>query len=337
MNVEKLDFVVLLGYNSTNITLDIQEDKQMTGVDLKAYTARAAELEIAIYTQKKLMDEYKDKISRARPRPPHKPNIKIPVRPVKPTEQTSKGGCNWGLWLALGIPIAIGCIAFISALPVFGLIVTGLCVFGAASMLSSQGNDNEKAKQTMRQYEKDMVKYNSDMESYRRGCQYAQQNYEYAMQEYNGLVKEYDTKCSSIIQQHDNTLQALEEALAAHYNSGLIFPKYRNMVAITTISEYLVSGRCYELEGPNGAYNLYEMELRQNIVINQLSSIITNLEQIRNNQYTLYQELVKANDTVEQVLSTVRGVEENTRLTAYFAEVNAIIAAAPRVTIGHTF
>ena len=109
------------------------------------------------------------------------------------------------------------------------------------------------------------------------------------------------------------------------------------MVAITTISEYLASGRCYELEGPNGAYNLYEMELRQNIVINQLSSIITNLEQIRNNQYTLYQELVKANDTVEQVLSTVRGVEENTRLTAYFAEVNAIIAAAPRVTIGHTF
>lgn len=41
--------------------------------------------------------------------------------------------------------------------------------------------------------------------------------------------------------------------------------------------------------------------------------------------------------TVEHILCTVQGVEENTRLTAYFAEVNAIIAAAPSITIEHTF
>lgn len=34
----------------------------MPEVDLKAYTARAAELEAAIYTQKKLMTEHKERL-----------------------------------------------------------------------------------------------------------------------------------------------------------------------------------------------------------------------------------------------------------------------------------
>ena len=109
------------------------------------------------------------------------------------------------------------------------------------------------------------------------------------------------------------------------------------MVAVTTINEYLESGRCFELECPNGAYNLYETELRQNIIIGQLSTIISSLEQIRNNQFSLYQELVKANTTVNDILYEVQGVKENTRLTAYFAGVTALIEASPKVSVDCTF
>ena len=98
-----------------------------------------------------------------------------------------------------------------------------------------------------------------------------------------------------------------------------------------------MSGRCFELEGPDGAYNLYEMELRQNVIIGQLSSIVSDLEQIRNNQFLLYQELQKANATVESVLYEVRGVRENTRLTAYFARVTALIEASSKIYIRHSF
>lgn len=309
----------------------------MSTVDLKAYTTRAAELEAAIYTQKKLMNEHKGKIGRARPQPPQKPNIKIPTHPVRPADVPSSGGFNVVLGLVIGVPIAIGCIAFISAAPVFGLIVSALCIYGIINIFSGQNNDKEKARQAMRQYEQDLAKYNCDMERYQRSLQYVQQNYELERQKYNGVVSEYDAKSSVITKQHDDALQALETALETHYSDGVIFPKYRNMVAITTINEYLMSGRCYELEGPNGAYNLYEMELRQNIVISQLSNIITNLEQIRNNQYTLYQELTKANATVDDILRGVKGIEENTRLTAYFAGVTALIEASPKVYIGRTF
>ena len=98
----------------------------------------------------------------------------------------------------------------------------------------------------------------------------------------------------------------MEEALISLYEEGIIYSKYRNLVAVSTIYEYLASGRCDRLEGPNGAYNLYEMELRQNIVIGQLSTITENLEQIKENQHTLYYEIQSANYNSASMLSSIR-------------------------------
>jgi hypothetical protein len=89
------------------------------------------------------------------------------------------------------------------------------------------------------------------------------------------------------------------------YYYARVSPKYQNLVAVSTIYEYLASGRCDRLEGPNGAYNLYEMELRQNIVIGQLSTITEHLEQIKENQYTLYYEIQNANRNSESMLSSI--------------------------------
>lgn len=41
---------------------------------------------------------------------------------------------------------------------------------------------------------------------------------------------------------------------------GVIYPKYLTLPAVTTIYEYLESGRCDSLAGANGSYNLYESE-----------------------------------------------------------------------------
>ena len=187
------------------------------------------------------------------------------------------------------------------------------CGYGFYNILSSQSRDNNAAKEAQRKYERDMVEYNRQMDDYHRRYQVAHDKYSNLLQNWNVRVDEYDRKSSTITKQHDDVLASLEIALQKHYEQNVVFPKYRNMVAITTINEYLMSGRCYELEGPNGAYNLYEMELRQNIVIGQLSSIISSLEQIRSNQFSLYQELVKANTTVKDILHEVKGVRENRR------------------------
>ena len=55
--------------------------------------------------------------------------------------------------------------------------------------------------------------------------------------------------------------------------------------------EYLSAGRCDALEGTYGAYNLYESECRANLIISQLNQIFESLEQIKKNQFTVYNEL----------------------------------------------
>lgn len=113
--------------------------------------------------------------------------------------------------------------------------------------------------------------------------------------------------------------------MSSLYDMDVIYPKYRNLVAVSTIYEYLSSGRCDRLDGPDGAYNLYEMELRQNIVIGQLSSIIENLNQIKNNQFVLYNELVSANQKVTSVLADI---DNNVKINAYQNEAAAKNAEA---------
>lgn len=96
-------------------------------------------------------------------------------------------------------------------------------------------------------------------------------------------------------------LDIAKKRLVELYNQDIIFPKYRNIIAVNQTSEYLDSGRCSELEGPNGAYNLYESELRQNIIIDKLDIVINQLDQIRQNQYYIYQAIRDTKNAIDNM------------------------------------
>lgn len=102
-----------------------------------------------------------------------------------------------------------------------------------------------------------------------------------------------------------NELKKLVETRNELYNRNLVYGKYRNYVALTALYEYLDSARCDSLEGTNGAYNLYESELRSNEIINQLSKIVTSLDSIKANQFMLYQELRKTNDILSNLSNSI--------------------------------
>lgn len=101
------------------------------------------------------------------------------------------------------------------------------------------------------------------------------------------------------------------------YSKNIIFPKYRNLAAIAQIYEYLVSGRCTELEGPDGAYNLYESELRQNIIINKLDEIIKQLETLNDTMSTMCSAIQTTNRLLGNISQTLGRIETNTALSAY--------------------
>ena len=63
------------------------------------------------------------------------------------------------------------------------------------------------------------------------------------------------------------------------------------------------------MAGPYGAYNLYEDEIRKDTVISQLSAVVTHLEEIKQNQYMLYQQVKLMNSNlsaIDQELATIK-------------------------------
>lgn len=111
------------------------------------------------------------------------------------------------------------------------------------------------------------------------------------------------------------------------YSKGIIYRKYCTLPALTSIYEYFVTGRCTELTGPHGAYNLYEDELRKDTVISQLNAVIENLEQIRNNQYMLYQQVKAIQENTSMIASEVRQIRGYTVQIAQLTALNAYYAA----------
>lgn len=109
-------------------------------------------------------------------------------------------------------------------------------------------------------------------------------------------------------------LEESKALLRQMYSIGVIYPKYQNLIAISSFYDYLMSGRCSELEGHEGAYNIYEMEARFDRIVTQLDIVIQKLDKIQQNQYMLYRAIQEGNKQNQELLgkltSAVRGVSE---------------------------
>ena len=112
--------------------------------------------------------------------------------------------------------------------------------------------------------------------------------------------------------------------LEEHYANSLIFPKYHYFIAVAQILEYFESGRCETLAGADGAYNLYESELRQNIIISNLEMIGNTLEEIKDTMYHIYNTLQGTNNllgAIDADLQKLRqSVDVNTSAIVAYGE-----------------
>ncbi len=160
----------------------------------------------------------------------------------------------------------------------------------------------------------------------------------------NDALYRQDLQRADILEKQEKELISLRKEVEANleklYSYDILFHKYRNMIAVITIHEYYESGRCCVLKGHEGAYNIFESELRQNIIINSLDNITNLLTQIKQNQYMLYRAIQELNsefssmssafDSISSQMSNIssnsavaaynsRVAAENTRITAYMS------------------
>lgn len=124
---------------------------------------------------------------------------------------------------------------------------------------------------------------------------------------YEKQLKEYDSLLLEKNKMKDS-LSKLYEMKDKFYSDDVIYAKYRNLAAISTIKEYLESERCYELTGPDGAYNKYDLEEQNNRIITKLDQlvdksgeILQSLQDIKENQFVLYTALNKINNNIIKV------------------------------------
>ena len=82
--------------------------------------------------------------------------------------------------------------------------------------------------------------------------------------------------------------------------------------------------------GPHGAYNVYEEEIRQNMIISKLDDVINSLSRIENNQSMLYDAIWKGNlalqqmqQAIQEMSSSIQNIENNSEITAYNSKITA--------------
>ena len=279
----------------------------MNSQELLEYVRRVKDLEIGVYEAKQIDDKFPESYVAQMPKRPAEPRYlsgMIPPPPQEPDEQNT-GGAAAACFIVALVFLFFG----INSLSALNFLIAGLATIVAVGILIDgkrrQEREEEEYQAKLQEYENNLGQYQLRLSEIESENQKKREMYEKQLGAYSEEVADYESRGKAVMHELFDAKWNLEEALISLYEEGIIYSKYRNLVAVSTIYEYLASGRCDQLEGPNGAYNLYEMELRQNIVIGQLSTITEHLEQIKENQYTLYYEIQNANRNSESMLSSI--------------------------------
>lgn len=198
----------------------------------------------------------------------------------------------------------------------YGIFFIAVAVFRALVLFS----DYVEYCSLKKKYEKDLLKYNSAVKADARRV-----NNELVVRK--KLVEQWD----EVKAERNKTKKALD----AVYQVGIIHPKYRNIVAITSFFDYFDTGRCFMLTGPGGAYATYEEDLRFKRIETRLDVVISKLDEIVANQQYMAELMREANTTLSRIeasnnamMGNIKQIKENSELTAYNSQCAAQSNAA---------
>lgn len=161
----------------------------------------------------------------------------------------------------------------------------------------------------------------------------------------NAILKQkYETRVKALRAELlgiDKLIKETENTRDRFYSNGLIHKKYQNLAAISSIYEYIETRTCYQLEGPDGAYNKYDYMQKLGQIETDLKIVIKELDSIRRTQEYLYdavkesnalarnmvdsfnrteQQLIRANQSLDNVVEYQRQSTEYNRITACNSE-----------------
>lgn len=256
----------------------------LKGQGLKNYVSVVCAMEQNLYRQKKAVREVENRIS-------FLANPYVTPAPTAPKMANKRGG--FILYLVIGGFFALATLESLGSL--FGTIVFGFLAFWPLSAAWGCIEDNNR------------------IEAENRKCQ---DSYRKALEEHRKSENRAaaQRKMAQILGARLREMQAgvneMERDLNRAYSCNVIYPTYRNLVAVTSFHDYLQSNRCDRLDGHEGAYNLFNVESRLDKIITRLDLIGSQLEAIRNTQYMLYTTMKESNRQLEILNGAARDMAQ---------------------------
>ena len=141
---------------------------------------------------------------------------------------------------------------------------------------------------------------------------------------------EKELKQKRYIQSQCNTLaqmyQKSRNALNTIYSYDILAPKYRNIVAVSSIYEYLKYDRTRSLQrvgSDEGAYNIFESEVRLNKIITNTDIIIQKLDVVIENQRELANTMRNAQNSINNLVTSTNNM--SARIQSGMNRLNASV------------
>lgn len=164
--------------------------------------------------------------------------------------------------------------------------------------------------------------------------------------EYEKLVK---PELDELKKKYNLVCDILNSLYGLRINGVLcLHPNYQGLVPISIIHGYFDTGRCTQLQGHEGAYNLYEDEKMKGMIISKLDIVSQQLGRLNNSMLYVGQTIEECNSRLADLESTsnrminsvnnmsnnvtnqlngasskMSAIEENAANSAYYAEIGA--------------
>lgn len=237
--------------------------------------------------------------------------------------------------------------------PVFAVAI--IVMLGSLLFNLSIYNSEKKEYENYCNIVKDTKKYNANATEY-NNKRYKHWENEYYNQKQLARKHFDENECVLIDNEADlirKNKEKVENTLNALYNlriNGILclHPNYQGLVPISIIYGYFDTGRCSQLQGHEGAYNLYEDEKMKGMIINKLDVVSKQLGKLNSTMVYVGQAIQECNerlsdlesasnrmissvntmnsnvsDRLNGVSNQISAIEANTANSAYYSEVGA--------------
>lgn len=159
-----------------------------------------------------------------------------------------------------------------------------------------------------------------------------QKAYEETVSKASNAYRTFVLRRDETLQAESNKINALicecEQTLRKLYSQDIVHSKYRNLTACCMFLEYLEAGRCEALTGANGAYNLYESELRQNLIIFKLDEVAERLDDLKSTMYRCCQAIESVRKQLNVVHSDMVQLNDTAQKQLKLSALTTVYAAA---------